>query len=392
MFLSRLVKRSALARGLGTAAMFAAFGSQAVAGNLTFTVEQITANGLNPQVSGGRVVWEATGGSDAGTDREIFSYHNGVITQLTANSVHDLNARVSAAGVLWERGTGTAAEVIFHDGVNTTQVTTNSVREQAITMSNNRAAWITGAGTALDIVTWDFVSPPTNLTSSMAPPNTADTLPQVRGDNLVWVRGSTPSQSVQKFDGTTTTTIATSSLAMADPVADGNYVAWEGFNGPTANDREIYLHNGSTVMQITDNDHSDFDPQISGGQVTWWGGVFNNNQVFLWDNGVTTQLSDSGLNQFPKIDGQFIVWQGWEGYGNGDLEIFLWDGNQVHQLTDNAVDDTMPQISGNHIVWQSGGGIWHTTFVVVPEPGTWLLAGIGAACCMWMSRRKARLK
>jgi hypothetical protein len=369
---------AALARRFGTTALFATLGSPALAANLTFTIEQITPNGLNPQVSGSRVVWESTGGSDGGSDREIFLYDNGVIAQLTTNTVHDLNARVSAAGVLWERGTNTDAEVMFFDGVNTTQITTNSAREQAITMSNSRAAWVTGAGTGLDVVTWDFTGSPTNLTSGMAPPNTADTLPSVRGNNLVWVRGSTPNQSIQKFDGTTVTTIATSSLALGDPAVDGDYVAWEGFKGGTVNDREIYLHDGSSALQLTDNSHPDFDPQISGGKVTWWGGVFNNNQVYLWENGAVTQLSNSGLNQFPKIDDQYIVWQGWEGFGGGDLEIFLWDGTQVHQLTDNDVDDTMPMISGNHIVWQSGGGVWHATFVV-PEPGSLTLAGIGFA-------------
>jgi len=360
---------------------------------IDFTAELI-GPGTNVQVSGNRVVWQNGSGA---ANTEVYMWENGTTTQITSNAVHDINPKVSSAGVLWERGTGTAAEMMFWDGTTTTQLTTNSVREQSASLSGNHAAWITGAGTGLDLVVWTVGGSPVNVTSGLPPANTADTVPHQSGTNTVWVRGSTPSQQIMKYDGTTVTQIHQGGqFAHADPTSHGSLVAWEQFPDPntvipTANGREIYYRDGAgPATRLTNNANPDFDPQVNNGNITWWGGIFNNNQVFLWDGDTVQQLSNSGLNQFPKIDGQFVVWQGWEGFGGGDLEIFLWDGSEVHQLTDNDVDDNMPQISGNHIVWQQGADVWHTTITVVPEPGSIVLAGLGLALVSAAAVRRKR--
>jgi hypothetical protein len=77
--------------------------------------------------------------------------------------------------------------------------------------------------------------------------------------------------------------------------------------------------------------------------------VFNDFQIYLYDGSTVREISTGIRNQFPQIDGQYVVWQGYDG---NDDEIFLWDGYKVTQLTDNAVGDTAPKIDGNHIVWQ----------------------------------------
>ncbi|MBL9125376.1 MAG: PEP-CTERM sorting domain-containing protein, partial [Planctomycetaceae bacterium] len=88
--------------------------------------------------------------------------------------------------------------------------------------------------------------------------------------------------------------------------------------------------------------------------VVWWGGLLGVYDVYLFDGATVTNLSQTGTqNQFPKIDGNLVVWQGKNG---NDLDIFVYDGTSVFPLTDNDYDDTLPQISGNHIVWQSLAG------------------------------------
>jgi beta propeller repeat protein len=66
--------------------------------------------------------------------------------------------------------------------------------------------------------------------------------------------------------------------------------------------------------------------------------------------GITTQLTDG---QGPAISGSNVVWEGWDG---SDYEIFFWDGGTITQLTDNSTTDWFPAISGSNVVWQGYDG------------------------------------
>ncbi len=186
------------------------------------------------------------------------------------------------------------------------------------------------------------------------------------GDVVAWVTGSVPNRKVLYFDGSTTTIVGASTFTIEDPKVSGQGVVWESFKQSGNLQREIYYYNGSIVLRLTTNDFGDFDPQISDGHVVWWGGVFNDFQIQLFDGTSVRQLSNGIRNQYPQIDGPNVVWQGYDGH---DDEIFLWNGHTVTQITDNDVDDTRPQISGNHIVWQhaepfngNSQEIYHTYF------------------------------
>jgi hypothetical protein len=181
------------------------------------------------------------------------------------------------------------------------------------------------------------------------------------------VTDSVPSRKVLLHDGANTTIVGVSTFSIEDPRMDGpSSIAWESFKAGTTNDREIYYYNGLIVQRLSTNSFPDFDPQVSGNHVAWWGGVFNDFQIYLYDGATVREISTGIRNQFPQIDGQYVVWQGYDGT---DDEIFLWDGYKVTQLTDNTLNDTSPKIDGNHIVWQaaiSGNGnsqeIIHTYF------------------------------
>lgn len=61
-----------------------------------------------------------------------------------------------------------------------------------------------------------------------------------------------------------------------------------------------------------------------------------------------------GKGSKPLVSGFNIAWHGPGGSdGGADNEIFFFDGATTRQLTQNAVDDKVQGISGNHVVWAS---------------------------------------
>lgn len=57
-------------------------------------------------------------------------------------------------------------------------------------------------------------------------------------------------------------------------------------------------------------------------------------------------------NERPQLDGNRLVWQAFDGL-NWRIESYDLTTGAITQLTDGALDDTDPQLSGNHILWTS---------------------------------------
>ena len=69
-------------------------------------------------------------------------------------------------------------------------------------------------------------------------------------------------------------------------------------------------------------------------------------EIFLYDGTSTTQLTDNDYDDdCPQInDNGYVVWRDDDG---SDYEIFLYDGTSTTQLTNNDYDDYSPQINNN---------------------------------------------
>ena len=340
--------------------------------DVTFTIRQLTTNAFfdsEPRVLGATVMWQGRGGTDGGTDEEIFRFDGSTTTQLTQNAELDRFPKMSSGGTIWERGNSTTQEVILWDGVSETPLTANAVFDGTATISGSRVAWQQGSGTEVDIMSWE-AGVTTNLSNIAGSERTVS----IDGNRSVWISGSVPNISVMLKDGANAPApvVTSTTTTLEDPRISGQNVVWEGFAGGTSNDREIYLNDGVTTTRLTINAFPDFDPRIAGNNVVWWGGVFNDFQVSLFDGVTTRELSSGITNQFPEIDGDNIVWQSDDG---NDFEIMFWNGHEVIQLTDNDYDDTRPQVSGDHVTWVGQFGIDGTTFeifdaVFAPAPAT----------------------
>lgn len=103
---------------------------------------------------------------------------------------------------------------------------------------------------------------------------------------------------------------------------------WEGYDGL---DYEIFLYDGSTIKQLTDNEYDDCHSQI------------NNNNYVVWD-GITNRVLLDPMNDPlpPPLNS----------------EIFLYDGSNIIQLTTDSDSYNCNIMINNKgdVLWCGGGG------------------------------------
>ena len=110
-------------------------------------------------------------------------------------------------------------------------------------------------------------------------------------------------------------------------------------------DYEIFIYSKGTITQLTHDYVDDMYPQVnSKGQIIWQGYDRNddhyhiNGYLYPYPRGILTWITGQGLDDlYPQINskGQ-IVWQGFDG---NDREIFLYSNGIITQITDNEYDD-----------------------------------------------------
>jgi beta propeller repeat protein len=171
----------------------------------------------------------------------------------------------------------------------------------------------------------------------------------------VWrgqVGGYSSDYEIFLYDGGTPLQLTNNTYSESAPQISGSNVVWYGHDG---NDYEIFLYNGSTTTQLTDNTFHDRDPQISGSNVVWHGGEANNYEIFFYNGSTTIQLTTNNYDdRSPQISGSDVVWQGQPGGYGKQWEIYLYKGSlPATRLTDNSRWDGRPQISGPYVVWES---------------------------------------
>ena len=192
---------------------------------------QLTTDSLdegNPRISGNSVVWWGETGAGGSSSREIF-YRDTTAAMnvpLSSNTIIDMNPSVYGNYVAWWSQSGVMAstrEIVFRDvtaGANV-PITTNMVEDQApVVGAGPNIVWWTqpGADGALrELIRSDGV---TNTPLTMN--SVIDGQQQVQGSNAVWVHNSASPWEVLRYDGATTTTVASSTRPMEGPQISGS--------------------------------------------------------------------------------------------------------------------------------------------------------------------------
>ncbi len=358
---------------------------------------QLTANGFDdilPQVNNnGSVVWQGQGSKDtedtAHDDWEIFYYfynslsENGTIYQVTRNSYHDEAPQINARDeFIWEGYINSVNEIFHWKEDITKQITTNTYYNAEPQI--NDSGYIAWSGIPDDDV---------SSTDSKEVYVLYGDSHQFSFERKELIGDETSNDYIQdsgiSIDDTTIVSwrrddladskIITSNLVdggffleRSSPYIQNNkmnvqgHIVWQGRESNEA-DYEIFYWDGESddVIQLTDNDYDDVNPEISdNGIVTWVGkGNLDGNdtkdrEIFYWDGSTVKQLTHNNYHdEEPRINnyGDII----WEGEGNldgedpsDDLEIFLYKDNEVTQITNNSCDDEHADLSDeSHLVW-----------------------------------------
>ena len=214
--------------------------------------------------------------------------------------------------------------------------------------------------------------------------------PRISGSKVVWA----DAPGIYLYDAATNTTqLLPNSLGATNPQILGSSVVWSSAVGSDPNNQQIFLYNGTTTTQLTNNgSHStSTSPQVFGSRVVWDGVNPNSNgwQIYLYDGVSTTQLTSAhAANAYPQISGSIVAWQGWDGTAE---QIYLYDGTATTQVSHGTKDSSQLEVSGPDMVWVANRQIFLAT--PVPEPSTlivWLLLGAsGVAIGWWRRKRKA---
>ena len=145
-----------------------------------------------------------------------------------------------------------------------------------------------------------------------------------------------------KYDGSSVIQITDNEFDDTSVRINNNgIVVWSGWDG---SDYEIFKYDGSSVIQITDNEFDDTSPRLNNnGQIAWLGSnqsSDNSNAIFFYNGSSIIQVTyDEIVDYIAHIgDNGHIVWRGFDG---SDYELFKYDGSSVIQLTDNEDRDVV---------------------------------------------------
>lgn len=275
---------------------------------------------LIPRLSNGQVAWLTNDNNRPHyTDgSEIIFYDGSRTIQLTNNTNENANndiLEIQNGRVLWKQYQNTGSpqtEIFLYNGSESIQITNNQV--------DKRQAKFYGSQ-----IVWDEQ-------------DSAD-----RGGDyeiILYNNG----QSQRLTDNQTDELLRT---------VEGNYVIWTNYN-PNTSINNLFVYDGSNVVQLTENglgSNQLYDDafDIDGQNIVW----ITNNNIYLYDGYTTRQITnDETLKSSVQISGNRIVWFGQNSTATNP-ELFLSDGSTVTQITNNNLYKTNLLIDDENIVWQS---------------------------------------
>lgn len=353
--------------------------SVSISHSQNYTIIQLTDNNISdasPKINdNNQVAWSGGGLFGGLEDNELFFYDGLTTFQITENSIADSIVDINNNGhILWLQSelNGTNSELFLFDGTSISQLTNDEHNYKSNIDFNDSGFVVWSAGNAGSFL-YDGSSIMKFEASIDEYPNASINLsdPKINNQGQVVLSGAIVygffrGSAIFLYDGSTLNTViglvSGPHINNSKPhINDNGYVVWQRSDG---GDNEIFLYDGSTITQITDNDYNDWEPQINNNGHVVWG---SSEGIFLFDGSATTKISEY-LGDYQINDNNYVVW--WAREPSQDAEIFLYDGSEIIQITNNDCDDLYPQLNNNnYIVWWTqppGGSAYSEIFLAMP--------------------------
>lgn len=275
------------------------------------TAKQISNNqklDYEPSLFEGAVAWYAitSGGS---SNADIFYYDNNTTIQITNDNLSKSRPKLYDGIITWAADN----DIFYWENGTTYQLTgiDDNNHDRYPCVYEGTIAWISNGinmenpleETGYDIYLWDRV---TNTKTQVTNTKTYKTDLSYHNGGMVWVEN----------DGT---------------------------------DDEIFYLKGSTIIQLTDNDFDDHNPQIWDGVIVWWGGDLPYQYEIYYYDGAAHQLTDDGeIDKNPSIYEGNIAWERTE-VETGEGGIFYYDKKSQRQISDLGTGN--PSLYGDQIAF-----------------------------------------
>jgi hypothetical protein len=347
---------------------------------------QVLGTGTTPMVSGFNIVWAGPGGSDGGSDNEIFFFDGISTRQLTQNSLDDRVEGMDGNQVVWSSQVGGVSQgratydLYTWDGNSTTRLTDNAVNEDFVGVQDGNLFWTSpvGAPDARGQATYEVFYAKAGQVQQLTRNAVNETLEDFQGSTAVWEAdvgpldaANQPTSEIFFFNGSTVQQLTNNAVDDESPRIDSGRIIWSSKSGgldlgaPTS---EIMLYDGGQVRQLTNNSTDDFVGDISGNTIAWMsrtgpanGLGLKSYEIFRFDGTNTQRITTNAADDFViQADGSNLFWMGLtgrpDGYGQSSYELYTSDGSKTTQLTNNQVNDLPIGLIGSQAVWYSQTG------------------------------------
>lgn len=174
---------------------------------------------------------------------------------------------------------------------------------------------------------------------------TYDFAPSVSGETIAYLRTNGVFLGADLMLGASRLSDKTSVFSFPSNY-DGK-VAWSEYDG---SDSEIFYYDNGNITQLTNNALDDSFPKIHNGGIAWAQNDGNDSEIMYWNGSTITQITNNDKDDInPSLYNGKIAWQ----YNDGtDYEIKYWDGTIIYTVTSNSTNDTMPKLYNGAIVWE----------------------------------------
>ena len=313
----------------------------------SFVIQQLTNSfGIKfiTDIDQGRFVWTQT--------TQVYLYDGSKARQLTSDAgpIRNVGSRIDGDYVVWVKedtsGTTFIPQVYLYNisTGETTQITDDSLFLKAlpdVNQASGKIVWMSldlpgnVPGVEWEIVEYDIA---TGQMEFITNDSIRDLSPVISDDLVAW-RKSNGYQNIEiyiKDLSTDAITRLTNNLFIEKQlVVHGNNAAWIGYDG---NDYEIFLYDGSQVIQVTDNDSNDNRVRLYGDKLVWQNGATQDIKMYTISTGETEHITNGG--DAPDVSATHVAWLVPFDQPDGSLstEVFVKNlsSGEITQVTEGA--------------------------------------------------------